>query len=226
MDWPAIRTSLLERGFASTGPLLGEDDCSSLIRAYDDERNFRKRIAMERHGYGRGEYQYFSYPLLPLVDRLRHELFPRLSEVANEWAERSGLDERYPANLDAYLERCHEAGQLRPTPLLLKYGVGDYNRLHQDLYGELLFPLQLTVVLSEQGDDFDGADFVLVEQRPRMQSRAHVLHPKRGEGILFAVNQFPRAGTRGFHCVKLRHGVSELEHGERYALGVIFHDAR
>jgi hypothetical protein len=226
MDWPAIRASLLDRGFALTGPLLGDSDCTSLIRAYDDERNFRKRISMARHGYGRGEYQYFAYPLPPLVDRLRHELFPCLSEVANEWAERSRLEERYPETLDAYLARCHAAGQERPTPLLLKYGVGDYNCLHQDLYGEQVFPLQLTVVLSEQGENFDGADFVLVEQRPRMQSRPHVLHPKRGEGILFAVNQFPRAGPRGFHRVKLRHGVSELERGERYALGVIFHDAR
>ena len=225
MDWSAIRTSLLERGFALTGPLLGEDDCASLIRAYDDERVFRKRIAMARHGYGRGEYQYFAYPLPPLVDRLRHELFPRLSEVANEWAERSKLEERYPDTLDAYLERCHEAGQLRPTPLLLKYGVGDYNCLHQDLYGEQAFPLQLTVVLSEQGGDFDGADFVLVEQRPRMQSRAEVVPLDRGDAVVWAVRSRPVKGTRGTYRVNMRHGVSRLRSGHRHTLGVIFHDA-
>ena len=226
MDWPAIQASLLERGFALTGPVLDAGECAALVATYSDDSRFRKTISMARHGYGRGEYRYFAYPLPPLVERLRHEVFPRLAEVANAWAERLRLPERYPQTLDEFLARCHEAGQQRPTPLLLKYGVGDYNRLHQDLYGELAFPVQMTIVLSGQGTDFDGADFVLVEQRARMQSRAHVLRPGRGEGVLFAVNAFAEAGPRGHRRVRLRHGVSELTRGERYALGVIFHDAR
>jgi hypothetical protein len=195
------------------------------VSLYGDAARFRKRIVMARHGYGSGEYQYFDYPLPPIVDRLRREAFPELATIANAWAERSGRDERFPDDLDTYLERCHTAGQRRPTPLLLKYGAGDYNCLHQDVYGEHVFPIQMTIMLSEAGEDFAGADFVLVEQRPRMQSRAHVLHPKRGEVVLFAVREFPRAGKRGFHRVKLRHGVAELTRGERHALGIIFHDA-
>ena len=205
--------------------LLDDAECAALVRAYADERQFRKRVVMAKHGFGQGEYQYFDYPLPPRVEALRQRWFPPLAEVANEWASRLQSDERYPPSLDQYLARCHEAGQQRPTPLMLKYGVGDYNCLHQDLYGDLAFPLQMTVLLSEPETDFDGADFVLVEQRPRMQSRAHVLRPKRGEAVVFAVNQYPRSGTRGFHRVKMRHGVSELTRGERYTLGIIFHDA-
>ena len=226
MDWPAVCASLHERGFALGGRLLDEAECASLVHAYDDSARFRKRIVMARHGYGSGEYQYFDYPLPPLVERLRRDAFPQLAGIANEWAERSGRPERYPDDLDAYLARCHEAGQTRPTPLLLKYGPGDYNRLHQDLYGDLVFPIQMTVVLSAEGEDFEGGEFVLVEQRPRMQSRAHVLRMKRGDVVFFAVREFPREGTRGFHRVKLRHGVGELLRGERFALGIIFHDAK
>jgi hypothetical protein len=195
------------------------------VRTYDEVGRFRKRIVMAQHGYGSGEYQYFSYPLPPLVERLRRDAFPHLAAIANEWAERFGREERYPGDLDAYLARCHEAGQRRPTPLLLKYGHGDYNRLHQDLYGELFFPIQMTVVLSAEGKDFEGGEFVLVEQRPRMQSRAHVLRMQQGDVVFFAVREFPHAGPRGFHRVKLRHGVGELRRGERFALGIIFHDA-
>ena len=225
MDTSACLAGLSERGFALSGRLLDETQCADLKRAYADAARFRKRIVMARHGYGQGEYQYFDYPLPPLVAELRERWYPPLAEVANEWASRLRGEVLYPAALTDYLERCHEAGQTRPTPLLLKYGVGDYNCLHQDLYGELVFPLQMTILLSDPDTEFAGGDFVLVEQRPRMQSRAHVLRPKRGEAVVFAVNEFPRLGARGYHRVRMRHGVSELARGERYTLGVIFHDA-
>jgi len=226
MDTSACLASLSERGFALSGRLLDETQCADLKRAYTDEARFRKRIVMARHGYGQGEYQYFDYPLPPLVAELRERWYPPLAGVANEWASRLRGEVLYPAALADYLERCHEAGQTRPTPLMLKYGVGDYNCLHQDLYGELAFPLQMTILLSDPDTEFAGGDFVLVEQRPRMQSRAHVLRPTRGEAVVFAVNEFPRLGARGYHRVRMRHGVSELARGERYTLGVIFHDAR
>lgn len=226
LAWSDARASLVERGFALTGVLLDDAECAALVRAYADERQFRKRVVMAKHGFGQGEYQYFDYPLPSRVEELRRRWFSPLAEVANEWASRLRSGERYPPSLEKYLATCHDAGQKRPTPLMLKYGVGDYNCLHQDLYGDLAFSLQMTVLLSEPNVDFDGADFVLVEQRPRAQSRAHVLRPRRGEAVVFAVNRYPRAGARGFHRVKMRHGVSELTRGERYTLGIIFHDAR
>ena len=226
MDRPDFLATLTDRGFALSGVLIDDAQCAELVRGYADEARFRKRIVMTHHGYGAGEYQYFDYPLPPLVAALREEWYAPLAGVANEWATRLRSDATYPATLGEYLERCHDAGQTRPTPLMLKYGVGDYNRLHQDLYGALAFPLQMTILLSEPEADFAGGDFVLVEQRARMQSRAHVLTPRRGEAVVFAVNQCPRHGSRGYHRVRMRHGVSEVVRGERYTLGVIFHDAR
>jgi hypothetical protein len=226
MDRLSFLAALTERGFALSGVLLDEAQCADLVREYADEHNFRKRVVMARHGYGQGEYQYFDYPLPPAVATLREEWYAPLAGVANEWAERMRSEERYPPTLGEYLERCHQAGQPRPTPLMLKYGAGDYNCLHQDLYGPLAFPLQMTVLLSDPESDFAGGNFLLVEQRPRMQSRAHVLAPGRGEAVVFAVNQFPRLGSRGYHRVRMRHGVGEVLRGERYTLGIIFHDAR
>jgi hypothetical protein len=206
--------------------LLSASECASLAAAYDDERRFRSRIVMERHGFGRGEYRYFAYPLPPVVERLRSLLYPPLAAIANRWNETLEVAERYPADLATYLKACHRAGQTRPTPLLLKYGAGDYNCLHQDLYGELVFPIQATFLLSSPGEDFTGGEFVLTEQRPRMQSRAEVAPLQRGDAVLFAARHRPVQGTRGWYRVNMRHGVSRLRSGRRLTLGVIFHDAK
>ena len=196
-----------------------------MSRLYSQEDIFRSRVVMARHGFGRGEYRYFNYPLPALVRRLRDSLYPPLAQVANRWYERLGLDARFPPTHSAFIERCHLAGQTRPTPLLLQYGADDYNCLHQDLYGEHVFPLQLTVLLSEHGKDFEGGEFVLTEQRPRMQSRVEVVSLDRGDAVVFAVNERPIAGARGAYRVKLRHGVSRIRSGRRHALGILFHDA-
>lgn len=225
LDWARAGADLDAQGFAALGPLLTAAECAALAALYDDDDRFRSRVTMARHGFGRGEYRYFGYPLPPLVQALREAAYARLAPVANRWAECLGLAERWPARLGDCTALCHEAGQTRPTPLLLRYGPGDYNCLHQDLYGALAFPLQLAVLLDEPQRDFTGGEFVLVEQRPRMQSRAEVVPLRRGEAVVFAVNEFPRAGKRGFYRVKLRHGVSRLRSGERRTLGVIFHDA-
>ncbi|HVS76539.1 MAG TPA: 2OG-Fe(II) oxygenase [Steroidobacteraceae bacterium] len=205
--------------------LLGPDACRELAELYPDDRRFRSRVIMSRHGFGRGEYKYFTYPLPPLVAELRTSLYPRLAPIANEWSRRLGGDRRYPSSLREFLERCHAAGQVKPTPLLLQYGTDDYNCLHQDLYGEWVFPLQLTVLLSQPGRDFTGGEFVLTEQRPRMQSRAEVVPLGLGDGVVFAVHHRPVRGTRGEYRVNLRHGVSRVRSGRRHTLGVIFHDA-
>jgi uncharacterized protein len=225
MDWTAVAAQLSDRGWAILTRALDADECGELVKLYDDESRFRKRILMARHGYGRGEYQYFAYPLPDLVAGLRSELYPRLAPVANQWNESMRIDARFPDGHAEFLERCHTAGQTRPTPLMLRYGTGDFNALHQDLYGEHVFPLQVAFLLSEPGRDFTGGEFVLTEQRPRMQSRATVVPLRRGDGLVFAVRYRPAQGTRGTYRLNMRHGVSEVRSGQRHTLGVIFHDA-
>lgn len=225
IDWPEVATQLNAYGCATLPRLLGAEACRELVGLYDDEHRFRSRVVMSRHGFGRGEYKYFAYPLPPLIAGLRTALYPHLAPIANEWGRRLGTSERYPATLEEFLQRCHAAGQVKPTPLLLQYGTEDYNCLHQDLYGESVFPLQLTVLLSQPGRDFTGGEFVLTEQRPRMQSRVEVVPLQRGDAVVFAVHHRPVRGTRGDYRVNLRHGVSRVRSGRRSTLGVIFHDA-
>jgi uncharacterized protein len=225
VDWAAVASRLDARGCAVLPALLSATDCQALAGLYGDDSRFRSRVIMSRHGFGQGEYRYFSYPLPPLVAMLRTSLYPHLAPIANEWSRRLGEDRRYPASLEAFLKSCHAAGQMKPTPLLLQYGPEDYNCLHQDLYGEWVFPLQLTVLLSQPGRDFTGGEFVLTEQRPRMQSRAEVVPLGQGDAVVFAVHHRPVRGTRGDYRVNLRHGVSRVRSGRRHTLGVIFHDA-
>ena len=226
IDWPQIEGDLDAHGAATARGLLPPDACERLTALYTSAPLFRSRVVMARHGFGRGEYQYFAYPLPDLVAGLRGALYPRLAGVANRWNEAMGVSVRYPDEHEAFLDRCHRAGQTRPTPLLLQYGAGDYNCLHQDLYGEHLFPLQVTVLLSAPGRGFTGGEFVLTEQRPRMQSRAEVVQLGQGDAVIFPVHQRPVQGTRGTYRVNLRHGVSRIRSGHRHTLGLIFHDAR
>jgi hypothetical protein len=225
LDWPRIATDLNTHGHALIGGLLAADACAAIAAGYDDDARFRSRVVMARHGYGRGEYRYYAYPLPDPIAALRRDLYPQLAPVANRWNEAMDIAVRYPATHDAYLERCHEAGQQRPTPLLLRYRTGDYNCLHQDLYGEHVFPLQVAILLSQPGRDFDGGEFVLTEQRPRMQSRAEVVPLRQGDAVVFAVHHRPVHGARGVYRVNLRHGVSRVRSGSRHTLGIIFHDA-
>jgi len=222
---PDANESLDERGYAVVQDALSAKDALGLTRLWDDDAAFRKRVVMQQHGFGQGEYRYFAYPLPPVVQRLRESLYAELAPVANRWREQLGLEPDFPAELAKYLDRCHAAGQNRPTPLVLRYEESDYNCLHQDLYGEHVFPLQATVLLSEPGRDFTGGEFLLVEQRPRAQSRGEVVPLGPGDAVVFAVRERPRLGTRGFHRVQMRHGVSRLRSGLRFTLGVIFHDA-
>jgi len=224
-DWRRIATELDEQGWAVLPGLMQGEDCQTVEALYDREDGFRSRVVMARHGFGRGEYRYFSYPLPHAVQTLRTALYPHLAPVANGWHERLGIETRFPADHADYIVRCHKAGQERPTPLLLRYGPGDYNCLHQDLYGDEVFPLQVAVLLSEPATDFTGGEFVLTEQRPRMQSRVMVVPLAKGDGVVFAVNSRPVKGTRGDYQVKMRHGVSKLIAGQRHTLGIIFHDA-
>jgi uncharacterized protein len=226
LDWPHIEASLGAYGCAATGALLTAEQCAALAGLYRADAPFRSRVIMARHGFGRGEYKYFAYPLPEIVAALRDALYPPLAAIANRWNATMGIANRYPAEHDAYLAQCHAAGQTRPTPLLLQYGEGDYNCLHQDLYGEHVFPLQATVLLSRPGDDFTGGEFVLTEQRPRMQSRAEVVPLAQGEAVIFPVHHRPVQGTRGVYRVNMRHGVSRLHAGQRHTLGIIFHDAK
>jgi hypothetical protein len=226
LDWRGLEEQLDARGHAVARALLGPEECGTLAGLYDDDGRFRSTITMARHGFGRGEYRYFSYPLPDSIATLRDELYPRLAPIANRWNELLRIPERYPATLVEFLDRCHAAQQVRPTPLLLRYGAGDYNCLHQDLYGSLRFPLQLTVLLSLPNTDFTGGEFVLVEQRPRRQSRAEVVRLDRGDAVIFAVHHRPVKGTRGYYRVQLRHGVSTVQAGQRTTAGIIFHDAR
>lgn len=224
-DWTAFQSELDAQGCAVLPNLLSPEECAVMAALYREETIFRSHIVMARHGFGKGEYRYFTYPLPPMVASLRARLYPPLAGIANAWNTRMGVDERYPDNHEAYLKRCHEAGQIRPTPLLLRYVAGDYNCLHQDLYGDLVFPIQVAVLLSDPGKDFTGGEFVLTEQRPRMQSRVEVVPLKQGDAVAFAVHHRPVQGTKGVYRVTLRHGVSRLRSGTRYTLGIIFHDA-
>lgn len=225
LDWSGLVDRLDSHGFATTGPLLSADECAALTALYDEPSPFRNRVVMARHGFGQGEYRYFRYPLPDAVQTLRENIYPQLAPLANRWHQQmGGQAEKFPAQHADYIAACHAAGQSRPTPLLLRYGPGDYNRLHQDLYGEMVFPLQLTLLLSAPSA-FSGGDFVLVENKPRSQSRAEVVRLTQGEAVIFAVNQRPVKGTRGSYRVAMRHGVSTLHSGRRHTLGVIFHDA-
>jgi hypothetical protein len=224
IDATALATALDAGGYAVV-PLLTSDECAALAARYDDGPQFRSRVVMARHGYGQGEYQYFAYPLPPVIAALREALYTQLAPIANRWNKAMQIDVRYPPDHAAFIARCHQAGQRRPTPLLLRYRAGDYNRLHQDLYGEHVFPLQATVLLSRPGTDFTGGEFVLVEQRARMQSRAEVVKLSLGDAVIFAVNHRPVNSARGFTRVTMRHGVSKLNAGARMTLGIILHDA-
>ena len=226
LDWRDIAARLDADGYAIMDAMLSPDECASLAATYDADDRFRSRVVMARHGYGSGEYKYFAYPLPETVAGLRTALYPRLATIANRWNETMGVDARYPGDHAAFLERCHRAGQTKPTPLILRYGAGDYNRLHQDLYGDHVFPLQAAFLLSAPGRDFTGGEFVLTEQRPRMQSRAEVVPLAQGDGVIFPVRQRPVQGTRGSYRVTLRHGVSRVRSGHRHTLGIIFHDAK
>jgi uncharacterized protein len=224
-NWQTVREELNAYGCTRIEGVLAGDECEVLVGVYPDDQRFRSRVVMARHGFGRGEYKYFGYPLPGVIDDLRTTLYPRLASIANDWNAAMGIAVRYPDTLGAFLDRCHRAGQSRPTPLILKYGAADYNCLHQDVYGEHVFPLQLTVLLSTPGTDFAGGEFVLTEQRPRMQSRAEVVPLGRGDAVIFPVRHRPVRGARGSYRVTLRHGVSRVRRGQRYTAGVIFHDA-
>jgi hypothetical protein len=226
LDWAGVCTHLDGHGWAMLEKLLTADECEAVAGLYPDDRRFRSRVVMAQHGFGRGEYKYFAYPLPDIVADLRATMYPRLAPIANRWSAALQSAVRYPPLHADFIERCHRAGQTRPTALLLRYEAGDYNCLHQDLYGEHVFPLQLTVLLSEPGEDFTGGEFVVAEQRPRMQSRVEVVPLRRGDAVVFAVHHRPVQGRRGAYRVTLRHGVSRLRSGHRRTLGVIFHDAK
>jgi uncharacterized protein len=225
VSFDALEADLDRQGWAILPKLVSQGECETLTSLYADEALFRSRIVMARHGFGRGEYQYFCYPLPDPVQSLRTELYLWIMPIANRWNAAMGIDVQYPATHDQFLARCHAAGQPRPTPLMLKYGPGDYNCLHQDIYGEHVFPLQVAVLLSDPATDFTGGEFVLTEQRPRMQSRACVVPLKQGDAVIFPVRNRPVQGGRGVYRVNLRHGVSEIRSGARHTLGIIFHDA-
>jgi hypothetical protein len=226
IDWSQLTPILDGQGWVILKQLMPASACRAITSLYEDERQFRSRVVMARHGFGSGEYKYFRYPLLPDIAQLRSDLYPHLSALANTWSARLKLDIHFPSRHCEFLDRCHQSGQSLPTPLLLRYREGDYNCLHQDLYGEHVFPLQMAVLLSEPGRDFTGGEFILTEQRPRMQSRATVVPLNQGDAVVFAVRERPVRGSRGDYRVNQRHGVSKLLSGERYTLGVIFHDAR
>ncbi|HUR43388.1 MAG TPA: 2OG-Fe(II) oxygenase [Aestuariivirga sp.] len=225
IGWPAVSADLDAQGWAVMPKLLSSRECDQAAGLYQKDEGFRSKIIMARHGFGRGEYKYFSYPLPPLIEDLRTALYPKLAAIANAWHEAMSMEVRFPKTHAEFIKRCHAAGQNRPTPLLLQYGKDDFNCLHQDLYGEHVFPLQVAILLSQPGEDFEGGEFVLTEQRPRMQSRAAVVPLKKGDAVVFAVNSRPVQGAKGFYRVNLRHGVSKLRSGHRHTLGIIFHDA-
>jgi uncharacterized protein len=225
IDWARVSDDLDANGSAPIERLISPAECEALASLYPVDALFRSRVVMARHGFGRGEYKYFGYPLPGLVESFRSALYPRLVPIANRWYDAMGIDVRFPDRHADFIDRCHAAGQQRPTPLLLQYGAGDYNCLHQDLYGEHVFPLQLTILLSEPGRDFEGGEFVMTEQRPRMQSRPQVVSLRQGDAVVFAVHQRPVQGTRGWYRVNLRHGVSRVRSGHRHTAGIIFHDA-
>jgi hypothetical protein len=225
LDWPVLESQLDDSGFAMTAPLLSPEQCAAVIGMFDDDVWFRSTVIMARHAYGEGSYRYFTDPLPPLVQTLRESLYPRLAAIANRWAQRLG-ERQFPATLHGLLQECAAAGQHKPTPLVLRYGPGGYNRLHQDIYGDLTFPLQFLIMLSKPDEDFTGGESVFVEQRPRQQSRAMVARPGQGQAVIFPVRNRPQRGVRGYHRVQMRHGVSEVHAGDRHVLGIIFHNAR
>ena len=225
IKWDKVSQELDAQGSGVLAHLLSSEECRALAELYSNDDLFRSRVVMSRHGFGRGEYKYFNYPLPELIAELRTTTYPQLVPIANRWNESLGSGVRFPEKHADFIQRCHQAGQTKPTPLLLQYAAGDYNCLHQDLYGEHVFPLQLAILLSEPGRDFQGGEFVMTEQRPRMQSRAEVVPLRQGDGVIFAVHNRPMQGTRGVYRVNLRHGVSRLRSGHRRTLGVIFHDA-
>jgi uncharacterized protein len=224
-NWLELERELDSQGNAVLHQLISLEECGQLAALYDQEGGFRSRVVMARHGFGRGEYKYFEYPLPPLIAELRTNLYQQLAPIANRWNEAMGIEVRYPRSHAEFLERCHQAGQRRATPLLLRYTTGDYNCLHQDVYGEHVFPLQVAILLSRREQDFTGGEFVMTEQRPRMQSRAEVVPLGQGDGVVFTVRQRPVQGSRGVYRVNLRHGVSRIRSGRRHTLGIIFHDA-
>jgi hypothetical protein len=224
-DWERIAADLDESGCAVVRDVLTSEECAAYAASYASPQLFRSRVVMERHGFGRGEYQYFAYPLPAALAELRATLYPPLAAIANRWHGTLGIDTRFPARHEQFIARCHAAGQLRPTPLILQYREGDYNCLHQDIYGEQVFPLQVAVLLSRPGEDFEGGEFVLTEQRPRMQSRVEVVPLRQGDAVIFPVNVRPVNGARGAYRVAMRHGVSRLRAGLRHTIGIIFHDA-
>jgi hypothetical protein len=226
IDWARVSTHLDAYGWAMVEGMLSADECETIAALYESGGGFRSHVVMARHGFGRGEYKYFSYPLPEIIADLRTAIYQRLTPIANRWNEAMGLDVRYPASHAEFIARCHEAGQTRPTPLLLKYGTDDFNCLHQDLYGDQVFPFQVAFLLSQPARDFTGGEFVLTEQRPRMQSRVEVVPLRQGDGVIFAVHHRPVKGTRGIYRVNLRHGVSRIRSGHRHTVGVIFHDAQ
>ena len=226
LDWERVSRELDAQGSAMLEGVLSAEECKALAELYPEDGLFRSRVVMGRHGFGRGEYKYFSYPLPDLIQGLRTALYPRLAPIANRWNSTMGIGVRYPEEHADFIQRCHDAGQVRPTPLLLQYEEGDYNCLHQDLYGEHVFPIQVAILLSEPGKDFTGGEFVLTEQRPRMQSRPEVIPLRQGDAVAFAVHHRPVQGTRGTYRVNLRHGVSRLRSGHRHTVGIIFHDAQ
>ena len=226
VDWEQVSRDLDAQGHALVERLLSSAECETMASLYPHDELFRSCVVMGRHGFGRGEYRYFKYPLPDLIGELRTALYPHLVPIANRWNKAMGIDVRYPDKHADFIKRCHQAGQARPTPLLLQYGTDDYNCLHQDLYGEQVFPVQLTILLSEPGRDFTGGEFVMTEQRPRMQSRPEVVPLRQGDAVIFAVNQRPVQGSRAVHRVKLRHGVSRVRSGHRHTVGVISHDAQ
>jgi hypothetical protein len=225
LNWTELSRSLWENGYALTPPLLTSEECAALISLYPDESLFRSHIIMARYRFGLGDYKYFKYPLPSVVQQIRESVYPHVAPVASEWNEALGSGIKYPEALPTYLKTCHQRGQSRPTPLLLHYEVGGYNCLHQDIYGEVAFPFQMTCFLTQPGSDFEGGEFVLVEQVPRAQSKAHVIVPKQGEALIFTTRYRPVKGTRGYYRANIKHGVSEVRRGTRYTLGVIFHDA-
>jgi hypothetical protein len=224
-DWNKISSRLSDNGYALVSNILGDIECASLAQQYDNKELYRKTINMERYRFGQGEYKYFNYPLPKIIQQVRQSVYPYLAPVANNWMKVLNIDKRFPASLDELLEQCHTHQQARPTPLILKYGKGGYNTLHQDLYGEIYFPMQLVLFLNEPGTDYQGGEFVLIEQRPRAQSKAIVLKPFKGDMLIFTTNFRPVKGSKGYYRANMKHGVSEVTSGSRHTLGIIFHDA-
>lgn len=226
LNWTAISAGMDNKGYTLVKNILTTDECDALTAQYHDEQLYRKTIVMERHHYGRGEYKYFKYPLPCLIQQLRETVYPKLAPIANNWMQQLNKDQRFPDNLDELLQLCHAQEQLRPTPLILQYTQGGYNAMHQDLYGEIFFPMQLVFVLDEPGTDYEGGEFILLEQKPREQSRAMVLKPQKGDMVLFTTNFRPAKGSKGYHRVNMKHGISEITAGQRRSMGIIFHDAK